>query len=196
MAEQITVTGVRPRQMVYKQSTYTFTSKAWDNDLNTYDANSNGAGIRPTTLLLDLSAIPKKAVIKKVTYRLYLYRSDNASYCGLQTALGYADSLTNDLNAQHRVTEYKDLSLTDYKVKQETTGSQTITSTQSKQILQAKYPILWMNGYGSMRYYEISLDVTYEIPQGEIYVGEDKAAKVYVGAKEAAAVYIGTAKVL
>ena len=53
-----------------------------------------------------------------------------------------------------------------------------------------------MNCYGSMRYYEIALDVTYEIPQGEIYVGEDKATKVYVGTKEASAVYVGNKKVL
>ena len=196
MAEQITVSGIRPLQMVYKNSTYQFTSKSWDNDLSTYDSNSNGMGYRPSTLLLDLSAIPKNAVIKKVKYRLYLYRTDTAKYCGLQTALGYADSLTNDIAVQHRVTDYKDLSLTAYQVKAETTGDQNITSAQSAQLLQAKYPILWMNGYGAMRYYEISLDVTYEIPQGKIYVGPDQATKVYVGTKEASAVYIGTTKVL
>ena len=194
MAEQITIRGIRPRQMVYTSSNaYGFTSKSWDNNLNTYDSNDTG---NPATLLLDLSAIPKNAVIKSVTYRLYLYRTDNASYCRLQTALGYADSLSKSISAQHSVTDYKDIDLTAWKTKEETTGTQSITSSQSRQLLNAQYPILWMNCYGSMQYYEISLDVTYEIPQVEIYVGEDKATKVYVGTKQASAVYVGDTKVL
>ena len=196
MAEQITIRGIRPRQMVYKNGNYNLTSKSWDNDEGTYDNIDNAAGNRPATLLLNLSAVPSNAVIKKVKYRLLLYRTGNASFCELQAALGYADSLTNVISAQHRVTDYKDIGLSAYKVKEETSAEQTLTSAQSAQILKAQYPILWLNGYGTMRYYEISLDVTYEIPQGDIYVGEDKATKVYVGTKEAAAVYVGTKKVL
>ena len=104
--------------------------------------------------------------------------------------------ITNDLTVQHRVTDYKDLSLTGYKTAEETSGTQTLTKAQSAQIMGAKYPILWMNGYGAMRYIEISLDVTYEIPQGKICVGEAQATKAYVGAKEASAVYMGNTKVL
>lgn len=149
--------------------------------------------------MMDLSAVPKNAVIKKVKYRLYLYRTDNAAYCKLETALGYADSLTASLTAQHRVTDYKNLDLTDWKKYQwnkDEYAEQNITSTQSAQLLQAKYPILWMNCYGSMRYYEIYVDVTYEIPVGELYVGDQQATEVYVGTKKASAVYIGDTKVL
>ena len=146
--------------------------------------------------MMDLSAVPKNAVIKKVRYRLLLYRTANASYAALQAALGYAASLTNNISAQHRVTDYKDIGLSAYKVKEETSAEQVITSAQSAQILNAPYPILWMNCYGSMRYYEIYVDVTYEIPVGEIYVGDQQATEVYVGTKKASAVYIGDTKVL
>ena len=193
MTEQITVT-CRPRQMVYTSSSaYTFTSKSWDNNLTTYDLNDTGA---PATLLLDLSAVPKNALIKKVKYRLYLYRTDNASYCGLQMAMGYADSLTGGINSQHRVTDYKDIGLSAYKKNEETSAEQSITAAQSAQIISAQYPVVWMNTYGSMRYYEISVDVTYEIPQNEMYVGDVKAAEVYVGNTKATAVYAGINKIL
>ena len=66
MAEQITISGIRPKQTVYKNNTYAFTAKSWDGNLNTYDSNSNGAGWRPSTLLLALSPIPKNAVITSV----------------------------------------------------------------------------------------------------------------------------------
>ena len=195
MAEQITVV-CKPRQLVYKSGNYNLTSKSWDNDEGTYDNIDNSPANRPATLLLNLSAVPSNAVIKKVKYRLLLYRTANASFSELQAALGYADSLTNNISAQHRVTDYKDIGLSAYKVKEETSAEQTLTSAQSAQILQAQYPILWMNGYGSMRYYEISLDVTYEIPVGELYVGDQQATEVYVGTKKASAVYIGDTKVL
>ena len=195
MAEQITVT-CKPKQLVYRNGNYNLTSKAWDNNTDTYDALDNGAGSRPATLLLNLSAVPGNAVIKKVRYRLLLYRTGNASFCELQAALGYADSLTNNISAQHRVTDYKDIGLSAYKVKEETSAEQTLTSTQSAQILNAQYPILWLNGYGTMRYFEIYVNVTYEIPVGEIYVGDQQATEVYVGTKKASAVYIGDTKVL
>ena len=195
MAEQITVT-CKPKQLVYRNGNYNLTSKAWDNNTDTYDSIDNGAGARPATLLLDLSAVPSNAVIKKVRYRLLLYRTANASFAALQAALGYADSLTNNISAQHIVTDYKDIGLSAYKVKEETSAEQTLTSAQSAQILNAQYPILWLNGYGAMRYFEIYVNVTYEIPVGEIYVGDQKATEVYVGTKKASAVYIGDTKVL
>jgi hypothetical protein len=195
MSEQITVT-CKPKQLVYRNGNYNLTSKSWDNNTDTYDSIDNGAGGRPATLLLNLSAVPGNAVIKKVRYRLLLYRTGNASYCALQAALGYADSLTNNISAQHRVTDYKDIGLSAYKVKEETSAEQSITSAQSAQILNAQYPIVWMNGYGTMRYFEIYVDVTYEIPVGEIYVGDQQATEVYVGTKKASAVYVGTKKVL
>ena len=196
MAEQITVT-CKPTQLVYKSTTrQLFTSNSWDNDVNTYDNPGVSSGERPQTLLLNLSAVPKNAVIKMVSYRLLLYRSGNAAYCELGMALGYADSISNNINAQHRVTDFKTIPLSAYTTKETTSAEQTLTSAQSAQILNAQYPIAWMNCYGSMRFYEIYVDVTYEIPKGEIYVGTDKVTEVYVGTKKATGVYIGDKKVL
>lgn len=193
MAEQITVT-CKPTQQIYKpQTTYTLTAEAWDNDVDTYHYVDH---LNPVTLLLDLSAIPKNAVIKKVRYRLLLYRTDNASYSKLQSAIGYADSLTNDISAQHRVTDYIGLNLTAYKTKEETSAEQTLTSEQSAEVLSAQYPILWFNNYGTTRYYEIYVDVTYEPDESRVYVGDKKATGIYVGDKQATAVYIGTTKVM
>ena len=196
MAEQITVT-CKPTQLVYKSTTrQLFTSNSWDNDVNTYDNPGVSSGERPQTLLLNLSAVPKNAVIKKVSYRLLLYRTDNASYCKLEMALGYADSLTNNISVQHRVTDFKTIPLSAYTTKETTYAEQTLTKAQSAQIVNAQYPIVWMNCYGAMRYYEIYVDVTYEIPVGELYVGDQQATEVYVGTKKASAVYIGDTKVL
>lgn len=195
MAEQITVT-CKPTQLIYKSTTrQLFTSNSWDNDVNTYDSPGLGGGDGQQTLLLNLSAVPKNAVIKKVKYRLLLYRTGNASFCDLQMALGYADSISNSINAQHRVTDFQSIGLSAYKTKEETYAEQSISSAQSAQLLNAQYPIVWMNCYGSMRFYEIYVDVTYEIPKGEIYVGDKQATEVYVGTKKASAVYIGTTKV-
>ena len=170
-------------------------NKAYDGNLETYASSSVGAS-HPGAFTLDLSSIPAGSVITKVTYRYTLYRTDNASYCALRGAMGYADAGTSGSSGTHRVTDWQDIPLTGYKSTEQTATEQAISPAQSAQILSGGTPLLYAVIQNNHRVYEIGVDITYEPAASNLYVGDKKASAVYVGDKKATAVYLGTKRIL
>ena len=170
-------------------------AKAYDGNLETYVSTGVGAN-HPGAFTLDLSSIPARSVITKVTYKYTLYRTDNASYCALRGAMGYAEAGTSGSSGTHRVTEWKDIPLTGYKATEQTATEQAISPAESQQILSGATPLLYVIIQNSHRVYEISVDITYEPAESKIYVGDKQVNAVYVGDKKATAVYIGTERIL
>lgn len=200
MGETYTLSNVRPVQVVwnYNKSTskYLFTTKCFDNNVETYDRTlSTDRG----TFLLNLAAIPSGYVLKSITSHFKLKRTDNASLCSIQFALGHADSLSGVESEQHIVTSKQDVPLSSHSTISDTSATLSgITKQQSDTILRAQYPILWLEMDGAHYFYEMYFDIEYAEaePESKIYVGSSNATAVYVGSTKASAVYIGTTRVL
>lgn len=193
MATPVTV-NITPTKLIDKHG-WNVNAKSFDKDLSTYGGASTGVD-HPAGLLLDLSSIPAGSVIKKVAYHYTLYRTDNANYCKLKGAMGYADGDTTSANA-YQVTAWQEIPLTSYQTKETTNTEQTISAAESAQILSTGYPLLYVYIQNAHRVYEINVDITYEPDDGsKLYVGTSKATAVYVGTTKASAVYVGTTKVM
>ena len=173
---------------------WTAGAKAYDGDMSTHGSSSTGVG-HPGAFVLDLSSIPVGCVITKVAYRYFLYRTDNANYCKLRGAMGYAEAGTSGSSGIHQVTEWCEIPLTAYKVTEETYTEQTITAGQSAQILSGT-PLLYVTSQNAHRVYEIAVDITYEPAAPKLFVGDKAVTDVYVGDKRATAVYIGDKRIL
>lgn len=148
---------IQPTGFVYQESSTVSTpSRLWDGNLDT------AATLNRTSacyLRISLSALPNGSVITKIRYRAILDRhGDQKAIPRASVGYGNASSRTN-------VTSYVSFPVTGYNTKEEAYVDQTITETQSEQLL-GNNPLLRISlaSTGTTDCYEFWLDITYTPP--------------------------------
>lgn len=158
---------IQPTTLVYRASGNIFANyqNMWDGDMETCQImTSTSAGY----FRFSLAALPAGSVITKIRYRAALNRG------GGQSAVPRASVGYGDASSRTDVTSYVSFPATSYHEKVEAYVDQTITESQSAQLL-TNDPLvrLSMASSGTTECYEFWLDITYTPPSYAVTLAAD-----------------------
>lgn len=153
----------------------------------------------------NIDSIPKSALLKSVTIRIYGNRMDSSSNVGYGFNLVASQNIDNNTTGKTIIFATNLVpALVPYYRSGDTTGikatvsaTKNLTEQESRTFLDSPYPsLLFYNKGGGIDYYEFYIDFVYEAEETLIYNGGEMSSAVYVGGSKASSVYMGTKEIL